>query len=143
MKTVAFLVTLLLPCHATIVYAQDSGAYRAAPAPTYLTRSSISYGGATSPAVYRQPPRVTYYATSTSVQPNQTPYYAPAATPPCLPNCCPMPAPAPWAPVTTYRPIIQVSPMPSYYYVGPGILGQPTVYVPGQNFRNFIRYLSP
>jgi hypothetical protein len=54
-----------------------------------------------------------------------------------------MPDPAMCVPVRTYRPIVQVSPMPSYYYVGPGILGQPTVYVPGQNIRNFIRYLSP
>jgi hypothetical protein len=44
---------------------------------------------------------------------------------------------------TTYRPLVPIAPMPASYYVGRGILGQPTLYVPGQPVRNFLRYLSP
>lgn len=42
-----------------------------------------------------------------------------------------------------YRPLIALgSPYPNVQ-VGRGIIGQPTVYVPGQPIRNFFRYLSP
>jgi len=47
------------------------------------------------------------------------------------------------APVVTYRPLVPVAPMPAQYYVGPGLLGQPKLYVPDQPVRNFFRYLSP
>ena len=46
-------------------------------------------------------------------------------------------------PVVTYRPLVPVVPMPSQYYVGQGLLGQPKLYVPAQPVRNFLRYLSP
>ncbi|MFV1965651.1 MAG: hypothetical protein ACC628_09535 [Pirellulaceae bacterium] len=44
---------------------------------------------------------------------------------------------------TTYRPLWPVLSMPSSYYVGRGVLGQPKVYVPGQPIRNVLRYLTP
>lgn len=40
-------------------------------------------------------------------------------------------------------PILPVTSMPSNYYVGRGIIGQPKVYVPGQPIRNALRYLTP
>ncbi|MEZ6086832.1 MAG: hypothetical protein R3C05_02120 [Pirellulaceae bacterium] len=53
-------------------------------------------------------------------------------------------APTAYAPNNNgYRPIIALgSPYPNVQ-VGRGIIGQPTVYVPGQPIRNFFRYLSP
>lgn len=42
-----------------------------------------------------------------------------------------------------YRPVITLRPMPASYVVGRGLIGQPTVYVPGQPVRNFLRYISP
>lgn len=46
-------------------------------------------------------------------------------------------------PVVTYRPLVPVVPMPTQYYVGQGLLGQPKLYVPAQPVRNFLRYLTP
>lgn len=39
----------------------------------------------------------------------------------------------------TLRP---AAPLPSSYYVGRGLLGQPKLYVPGQPIRNTLRWLS-
>jgi hypothetical protein len=66
------------------------------------------------------------------------------AAPPAVP--APLLVPPAWnvAPATVvYRPLIPVVPMPANYQLGRGILGQPTVYVPGQPVRNFLRYLAP
>lgn len=46
-------------------------------------------------------------------------------------------------PVSAYRPIAPIGTTPANSYVGPGILGQPKAYVPGQPLRNFARYLLP
>ena len=61
-------------------------------------------------------------------------------------------------PIVYQRPVSPVVPPPPQYYVPPvlpiggapagatigrGVLGQPTVYVPGQPVRNVLRYLSP
>jgi len=46
-------------------------------------------------------------------------------------------------PVITYRPVVPVVPMPRAYVIGRGIVGQPTVYVPGQPIRNALRWVSP
>lgn len=40
-------------------------------------------------------------------------------------------------------PIIPVRNVPTGAAIGRGVLGQPTVYVPGQPVRNFLRYLAP
>ena len=48
----------------------------------------------------------------------------------------------PAAPNVVYRPLWPVSPPPQPYYIGPGLLGQPKLYMPGQPVRNFFRYLS-
>lgn len=47
--------------------------------------------------------------------------------------------------VLVLRPIIPLVPPapPSGYVVGRGLIGQPTLYLPGQPIRNFLRYLSP
>lgn len=44
---------------------------------------------------------------------------------------------------TGYRPIFTLGQENYNVQLGQGIIGQPTVYVPGQPFRNFFRYLSP
>ena len=46
-------------------------------------------------------------------------------------------------PRSQYKPVVTFTRMPSKYYVGRGIIGQPKVYVPGQPIRNFFRYISP
>jgi hypothetical protein len=40
-------------------------------------------------------------------------------------------------------PILPVQNVPAGATIGRGVLGQPTVYVPGQPVRNFLRYLAP
>ena len=47
------------------------------------------------------------------------------------------------AAMSAYRPVVTLWRMPRDTYVSRGILGQPTVYVPGQPLRNFLRYISP
>jgi len=100
-----------------------------------------------------------YDAPAPSVQPAAPPYYAPAATtlsPAAAPQVLPQaqcecyrslaPAFSPqtvYQPVITYRPVLPLAAMPSRYYVGRGVLGQPKLYVPSQPIRNFLRYLSP
>ncbi len=42
-----------------------------------------------------------------------------------------------------YSPVFSLGQENYNVQIGRGIIGQPTVYVPGQPFRNFIRYLSP
>jgi hypothetical protein len=42
-----------------------------------------------------------------------------------------------------YKPLISLGQENYNVLLGRGIVGQPTVYVPGQPFRNFFRYLSP
>lgn len=48
-----------------------------------------------------------------------------------------------YAPATVYRPVVRLAPMPRSVTVGRGVVGQPTIYVPGQPVRNFLRWLSP
>jgi len=43
----------------------------------------------------------------------------------------------------SYRPLLPIAQQPAVVQVGRGILGQPTVYVPGQPVRNLLRYISP
>ena len=45
------------------------------------------------------------------------------------------------APVATYRPVVGATTFAPA--VSTGLYGQPTLYVPGQPLRNFLRYLSP
>ena len=40
-------------------------------------------------------------------------------------------------------PLLSFGPPPAPVRVGPGLLGQPKAYVDGQNFRNWLRYLTP
>ena len=41
------------------------------------------------------------------------------------------------------QPLIKLRTLPSTAYVGQGILGQPTAYVPGEPIRNMLRYIMP
>jgi hypothetical protein len=41
------------------------------------------------------------------------------------------------------RPLIKLRNLPPTTYLGQGILGQPTAYVPGEPFRNIFRYIFP
>ncbi len=57
---------------------------------------------------------------------------------------------APWAgpviyppPVVTYRPVTPAASPPAEYQLGRGVFGQPTLYLPGQPIRNFLRSLTP
>ena len=103
--------------------------------------------GPCSPAAMRNdyPAHVVWYPAGTvapTVLPSRWP--VPAAALPTAPT--PLLPPPAWnaAPATiVYRPLIPVVPMPPNYQLGRGILGQPTVYVPGQPVRNFLRYLAP
>lgn len=62
----------------------------------------------------------------------------PVILPPAVAPGAPM-APAPFG----CRPLFTLGQENYNVQVGQGIIGQPTAYVPGQNIRNFIRYLSP
>ena len=42
-----------------------------------------------------------------------------------------------------YSPLFSLGQENYNVLLGRGIIGQPTVYVPGQPFRNFFRYISP
>jgi hypothetical protein len=46
-------------------------------------------------------------------------------------------------PAYAYKPLVRVVPTPPTIHLGRGIVGQPTVYIPGQPVRNFFRYFSP
>lgn len=48
-----------------------------------------------------------------------------------------------YAPARVYRPVAPLAPTARSVTVGCGVVGQPTVYVPGQPVRNFLRWLSP
>jgi hypothetical protein len=81
---------------------------------------------------------------TSSIQPNQIappiPYAAPVAAPPQY--IAPIAAPTGFADVGC-RPLISFGQERYPIVNGYGIIGQPKAYVPGQWFRNFIRYLSP
>ena len=76
--------------------------------------------------------------------------YSPTPTPTIEPSYT-IPSAGVQVPTTTttvvpsyaYRPVTTWVEMPKTVYVGRGIIGQPTVYVPQQPVRNFFRFLSP
>ena len=70
------------------------------------------------------------------------PYAAPGAVaPPTLP---PNFAPQMYTPDNAgYKPLFSLGQENYNVLLGRGVIGQPTVYVPGQPVRNFLRYLSP
>ena len=70
--------------------------------------------------------------------------YPPAAGAGCA--TCPTPGYAPVgypATRTGYTPLLPIFPMPAGTYLGQGIIGQPTAYVPSQPLRNLLRYIFP
>lgn len=77
---------------------------------------------------------------TTPVVPVGVPTYAapPVIVPPTVMPVAPM-ATAPFG----CRPLFTLGQENYNVQLGQGIIGQPTAYVPGQNIRNFIRYLSP
>lgn len=123
----------------------------AVPSCSCATASAVPAGNAVAGAIYGRPTRYYYPLVTTfyppgTITPTNLPPSAPAAAPP-LSVYAPPAVPAPIAsgvPATfVYRPLLPVVPVPANYYLGRGVLGQPTVYVPGQPVRNFLRYLAP
>jgi hypothetical protein len=96
--------------------------------------------------VLAQEPRIDQ-PTVLHAAPAGTAVYGPA--PVTLPTTVTLPSPPvpltriDYAPIVVYRPILPLAPVPSHYYLGRGILGQPKLYVPGQPIQNLLRYLSP
>ncbi len=91
-------------------------------------------------------PVTTYYAPTTVYSPPTTTVgQVPATVAPAPVVTAPAvaaPAVTVPSPVTVYRPAyVPVYTTPAY--VGRGILGRPTVYVPGQPIRNTLRFISP
>lgn len=99
-------------------------------------------------------PGVEYSVAPAAAQPQLTPTPAPAIAgpPPSGGLILPAPPAAVQVPATVYtspepsyayKPLVPVVATPPTIHLGRGILGQPTVYVPGQPVRNFFRYFSP
>ena len=108
--------------------------------PYYLAQSR-----STNPTASELDARVvqTVYYPTAQVNPCECPPTHIVQSPPIVESpyaMSPQVAPVPQA---TYRPIVPLVTMPPQVEVGRGILGQPTVYVPGQPIRNFLRYFSP
>lgn len=81
----------------------------------------------TTPVIYSQPGR--FVAPPAMI--------APPVTTPAM-------APMAYSPTNAgYRPLFTLGQDAYNAQLGRGIIGQPTAYVPGQHFRNFLRYLSP
>ena len=121
MRNVYWIVVAVIVCHAQSVTAQTVRPC----GPVALQPTAIS----TPSAYFSSTPAVG----NTPVPP------APAIT-----SYYPVGAPqVAYPPYTVYRPVLPVARMPASYYVGPGVLGQPKLYVPGQPVRNLLRYLSP
>jgi hypothetical protein len=89
---------------------------------------------------------------------NTTPGVYPTAYQQCAPSLPPDGAVGPYAPPTVtpnwnpnmyssnnsgYRPLISLGQENYNVVLGRGLFGQPTVYVPGQYVRNFLRYIFP
>jgi len=122
MKTVAILAAALVLCFTATAVAQVD----------------CSCAPPAAPQAYYQP-TVTYYQPAPLVYSPYVvarPVYPYAAARPVYPY-------AAARPVYTYRPIIAAPSVPSAYILGRGVIGQPTVYIPGQPVRNVLRYVSP
>jgi hypothetical protein len=121
------------------------------PSGSCVAASAAPAGAAVVGVVPGRPAGVYYPLVTTSyppgtIAPTILPPSRPLAAPPASVSALPaVPAPvASGVPATfVYRPLLPVVPVPVDYYLGRGILGQPTVYVPGQPVRNFLRYLAP
>lgn len=97
---------------------------------------------------YQNPPVAGVYPTQTQYQcsPGAPVYPPPGAVPGAYvpPTLTPNLTPGTYSPNNSgYSPVFSLGQENYNVQIGRGIIGQPTVYVPGQPFRNFIRYLSP
>lgn len=82
-----------------------------------------------------------------AVQTTQSGFGAPCCPPTSQPTIGYAPAssatPVSSAPRAAYYPVAASQPVPTNYYVGRGVIGQPKVYVQGQPVRNVLRFLTP
>ncbi len=87
------------------------------------------------------------YPTQYQCAPSGTAVYPPPGAVPGTyipPTITPNLAPGSYSPNNSgYSPLFSLGQENYNVQIGRGIIGQPTVYVPGQPFRNFFRYLSP
>ena len=86
------------------------------------------------------------YPTQYQCAPGTAVYPAPGAVPGTYvpPTITPNLTPGSYSPNNSgYSPLFSLGQENYNVQIGRGIIGQPTVYVPGQPFRNFFRYLSP
>jgi len=86
------------------------------------------------------------YPTQYQCAPGTAVYPPPGAVPGTYfpPTITPNLAPGSYSPNNSgYSPLFSLGQENYNVQIGRGIIGQPTVYVPGQPFRNFFRYLSP
>ena len=128
-----------LVCLCAIVWGQAGGQ-----AGTQYWPAGADYPGGT---VTTWQPAATLAPTILPPPPVVYPSAVPVLYPPGLPAVAPQNigglAPPASGGTVVYRPLVPVVPMPPSYYVGRGVLGQPTLYVPGQPVRNFLRLPGP
>ena len=95
---------------------------------------------------FQNPPVAGVYPTQYQCTPGASTYPPPGAMPGTYvpPTLTPNLTPGTYSPNNSgYSPFFSLGQENYNVQIGRGIIGQPTVYVPGQPFRNFIRYLSP
>lgn len=95
---------------------------------------------------YQNAPVTGVYPTQYQCVPGAPTYPPPGAVPGTYvpPTLTPNLTPGTYSPNNSgYSPVFSLGQENYNVQIGRGIIGQPTVYVPGQPFRNFIRYLSP
>jgi hypothetical protein len=95
---------------------------------------------------YQNQPPVGIYPTQYQCPTDAATYPAAGAVPGAFvpPTLTPNLTPGTYSPNNSgYSPVFSLGQENYNVQIGRGIIGQPTVYVPGQPFRNFIRYLSP
>ena len=100
----------------------------------------------TQPTLPQNQPVVGVYPTQYQCAPGAATYPAAGAVPGTYvpPTLTPNLTPGTYSPNNSgYSPVFSLGQENYNVQIGRGIIGQPTVYVPGQPFRNFIRYLSP
>ena len=103
------------------------------------TYTAASASGCCAPVNYQAPPA--YIAAPAPIA--QAPVFAPGF------SAAPAPAFAPAAPIAAAPTGVPAGSLISFgqqryqVQVGPGLFGQPVAYVPGQKFRNWIRYVFP
>ena len=142
-STAAPLSSSCAPCQTAPVASYQPQRLQPVPqqAPQTLLSPVVLPPAAYSSTYVPPPPRSAYYG-NTAAYPQLVGYRQAYSNPQVYAR--------PVAPVVTatpqnyyLQPLIPVQNVPAGATIGRGLLGQPTVYVPGQPVRNFLRYLAP